>query len=601
MNPIHLYKEVNMKITHAKSENMLRTFSSYTAKHLATSPEPTTQRNISRKVAHLRLASKVFSTLPIEQRIALAESMQHGLMQVAEISVQAGCKAKGIEFGSPAEAEEWATGPWGSVRQLRLIVESLKSIQSKGNTPIGKVTKTVVGNLAVNVFPNNTIDSMLFKEVTVDVYMQPQVTEKNLETDRASFYKNPDHQGQVALVLGAGNIGAIGVMDVLTKMFNEGKVCLLKMNPVNAYLGPFIEEAFQEAIKQHFFAVVYGGADIGRHLVYHPDINEVHLTGSNKTNDQIVWGSSGPEQLERMQRNEPLLKKTITSELGNISPVIVVPGSYTEKEIAFQAEAVAAAFTMNASFFCNAAKMMVMPKGWAGSSKFIQAIQKVCASVEPRQAYYPGAQDRWQALTQGRANVTQIGIPASGALPWTFITGLDPENESEILFREEAFCSVLSEVEVGNQNPVDFLEKAVEFCNNKLWGTLNTTIIVHPNSLKDPATKTAFEQAICKLKYGTVAINTFPGLSFVYASPPWGAYPDSSLDDIQSGKGFVHNTAMLEGIEKAVIRAPLTVFPKPGWFSSHKTAQITTRRIVAMEEHASWGKVPGIVWAAMQG
>ena len=58
---------------------------------------------------------------------------------------------------------------------------------------------------------------------------------------------------------------------------------------------------------------------------------------------------------------------------------------------------------------------------------------------------------------------------------------------------------------------------------------------------------------------------------------------------------------MLEGIEKAVIRAPLTVFPKPGWFPSHKTAQITTRRIVEMEEHASWGKVPGIVWAAMQG
>ena len=590
-----------MKNHNDSSQETLRAFSSYTAQQLVTSPEPTTQSNITKKVANLKLASKVFATLSIEHRIALAESIQQGLMKVAERSVQAGCNAKGIAVGSPAEAEEWATGPWGSVRQLRLIVESLKSIQSKGNTPIGKVTKTVAGNLAVNVFPNNAIDGMLFKEVSVDVYMQPQVTEKSLETDRASFYKKPNHQGQVALVLGAGNIGAIGVMDVLTKMFNEGKVCLLKMNPVNAYLGSFIEEAFQEAINQHFFAVVYGGAEIGRHLVYHPDINEVHLTGSNKTHDQIVWGSSGPEQLDRVQRNEPLLRKTITSELGNVSPVIVVPGPYTDKEIAFQAEAVAAAFTMNASFFCNAAKMMVMPKGWAGSNQFMQAIQKVCASVEPRQAYYPGAQDRWQALTQGRANVSNIGTPSSGALPWTFITGLNSEDENEILFREEAFCSVLSEVEVGTEHPVDFLEKAVEFCNNQLWGTLNATIIVHPKSLKDPAIKAAFEQAICRLQYGTVAINTFPGLSFVHASPPWGAYPNSTLDNIQSGKGFVHNTPMLEGIEKAVIRAPLTVFPKPGWFPSHKTAQVTTRKIVAMEEHASWGKVPGIVWSAMQG
>jgi hypothetical protein len=35
-------------------------------------------------------------------------------------------------------------------------------------------------------------------------------------------------------VLSAGNIAAIGMMDVITKMFNEGNACLLKMNPVNA-------------------------------------------------------------------------------------------------------------------------------------------------------------------------------------------------------------------------------------------------------------------------------------------------------------------------------------------------------------------------------
>jgi len=582
-------------------ENKLPTFSSYMAQETASALEPTSQSEITSKLAQLKKASKAFATISIEQRIALAESMKHGLMQVAERSVNAGCIAKGIIVGSPAEAEEWATGPWGSVRQLRLIIESLKAIQNKGNTPIGKVTKTVAGNLAVNVFPNNAIDGMLFKEVTVDVYMQPQVTQASLETNRASFYKNPDHQGKVVLVLGAGNIGAIGVMDVLTKMFNEGKVCLLKMNPVNAYLGPLIEEAFQEAIKEHYFEVVYGGAEIGRHLVYHSDIDEVHLTGSNKTHDQIVWGTTGQGKSERLLRNEPLLKKTITSELGNVSPVIVVPGPYTEKEIAFQAEAVAAAFTMNASFFCNSAKMMVMPKGWAGSTNFIKAIQEICASIEPRKAYYPGAQDRWLALTNGRANVKHIGKPQPGTLPWTFISGLDTDKDNELLFSEEAFCSVLSEVQVGSKNPIEFLEKAVEYCNHKLWGTLNATIIVHPKTLKDPNIKVAFEQAICKLRYGTVAINTFPGLSFVHASPPWGAYPDSSLKDIQSGKGFVHNTAMLEGIEKSVIRAPLTVFPKPGWFPSHKTAQTTTRRIVEMEEKASWKMVPSIVWSAIKG
>ncbi|MDP1658839.1 MAG: aldehyde dehydrogenase family protein [Methylotenera sp.] len=594
-----------MKLTDNKPMDKLREYSSYPAQSVSMFQQ-SSQGEMDAALSQLRKAAKEFASMAIGQRIELAESMQHGIMLVAKRMVHAGCRAKGIAIGSPAEAEEWATSPWGCVRQLRLLVESLRAIQETGNISIGKVTRTAAGNLAVNVFPNNAIDGMLFKDVIVDVYMQVQVTEKTLEADRASFYKKSDiqgrdNQGKVALILGAGNIAAISVMDVLTKMFNEGKVCLLKMNPVNAYLGLFIEEAFKEAIDRHYLAVIYGGAEIGRHLVYHPEIDEVHLTGSDKTHDQIVWGPQGLEQAERRQRNEPLLKKSITSELGNISPVIIVPGPYTEKEIRFQAEAVAAAMTMNASFFCNAAKMMVMPKGWAGSESFMRAIEQVCASVEPRLAYYPGAKDRWHALTHGRSNVIRIGKPKSGALPWTFITGLDPNNDNEILFHEEPFCAVLSEVQVGSKNPVEFLEKAVEFCNHKLWGTLNATIIVHPKSLKDPAIKAAFERAICNLKYGTVAVNTFPGLSFVFASPPWGAHPGSTLNNIQSGSGFVHNTLMLEGIEKAVIRAPLTVFPKPAWLPTHRTAQTVTRRIVEMEEKASWAKVPGIVWASMQG
>jgi len=37
--------------------------------------------------------------------------------------------------------------------------------------------------------------------------------------------------------------------------------------------------------------------------------------------------------------------------------------------------------------------------------------------------------------------------------------------------------------------------------------------------------------------------------------------------DIQSGTGWVHNTTMLEGVEKAVLRHPLTIVPKPATFA----------------------------------
>lgn len=589
--------------------DQFREFSSYpvgqsgTAKN--TTPPASSQAKLDETVAHLREAAWKFATLSIEKRIELVTAMQQGMMKVLATMVEAGCNAKGIPLGSNLEAEEWAAGYWGVVRQLRLIRKSLQSIEKTGNTAIGTVKRNIAGNLTVQVYPNNAIDGMLFKNVTVDVYMQPDVTEQSLTADRASFYKtvsNQDkrHQGKVALVLGAGNIASISIMDVLTKLFNEGKVCLLKMNPVNAYLGAYIEEAFKAAIDQQFLAVVYGGAEVGRHLVYHPKIDEVHLTGSDKTYDQIVWGNNGQEADERRAKNQPLLRKPITAELGNVTPIIIVPGPYTDKEIRFQAEQIATAFTMNASFMCCTAKVLVMPKNWDGSARFMRVLQEVCAEIPTRAAYYPGAEDRWQAITKSRTNISNIGKPQANELPWTFITDLNPDDSHESLFTEESFCSVIANVQVGNANPVEFLQAATEFVNNHLWGTLNATLIVHPKSLKDTNTSTAFEQAICQLKYGAITVNTFIGLLFCTGAP-WGAHPSSSTNDIQSGNGFVHNTSMLEGIEKSVLRAPLTAFPKPAWLASHRKAKTVTTRLVAMEEKASWAKVPGIVMAAMQG
>ncbi len=598
-----------MSSKHIQAMDQFREFSSYSVNQSSQTkvltPPDSSQAKLDEAIAHLREAAWKFATLPIEKRITLANTMQQGCLKISEAMVEAGCKAKGIAPDSNLAAEEWSTGPWGVVRQLRLIRESLENLAKTGNTPIGKVKRRASGNLAVQVYPCNAIDGMLFKDVIVDVHMQTGVTESRIESERASFYKpankSQNHQGKVILVLGAGNIAAIGMMDVISKMFNEGKVCILKMNPVNAYLGPFIEEAFKAAIDQHFLAVVYGGAEVGRHLVYHPKIDEVHLTGSDRTYNNIVWGNNGVEADERRAQNLPLLRKPITAELGNVSPIIVVPGPYTDKEIRFQAEQIASAFTMNASFLCCAAKVLVLPKNWDGTAKFMKALQEVCAEIPPRSAYYPGAEDRWQAISNNHASATHIGKPQSGELAWSFITDLNPDDSNEVLFKEEPFCSVIASVQVGNVNPVDFLQAATEFANNRLWGTLNATLIVHPKTLKETNNHAAFERAIDQLKYGAITVNTFIGILFLAGSAPWGAYPGSTPNDIQSGNGFVHNTSMLEGIEKVVMRAPLNAFPKPAWFNSHKNAKTVTKRLLAMEENASWAKVPSIVFAAMQG
>ena len=118
--------------------------------------------------------------------------------------------------------------------------------------------------------------------------------------------------------------------------------------------------------------------------------------------------------------------------------------------------------------------------------------------------------------------------------------------------------------------------------------------------MKDPATGPAVEQAIHRLRYGVVTVNAWSGLLFAFGTPPWGAHPSSTPTDIQSGAGWVHNTPMLEHVEKAVMRHPLTATPKPAYSLSHRSAHRLMERMTALEERASWARVPAVLAAAMR-
>jgi hypothetical protein len=159
---------------------------------------------------------------------------------------------------------------------------------------------------------------------------------------------------------------------------------------------------------------------------------------------------------------------------------------------------------------------------------------------------------------------------------------------------------VLYETQLAGSGPAEFLGSAVRFANERLWGTLSAGLVVPPSAARDPALARAIEQAIVDLRYGAVSVNAWSGYTFAFGTPPWGAHPSSTPADIQSGTGWVHNTSMLEGIEKAVLRHPATMMPKAGYMPTHRTAHTVMRRMTAMEEKASWLKVPGTIAAAMR-
>ncbi len=563
------------------------------------SPPPTPLPALDAAVTRVKEAAHGWAKASLQERIGLARAMAEGTARTAERAARLACQAKGIPWEAPAAGEEWLSGPWVTLRLLRLTVEALTLLARNGNTPVGPLGETADGRLSVRVFPNDLMDRALFTGVTGEVHLERGVDEAALHERRARFHKAPDHDGRTCLVLGAGNINAIPPTDVIGKLFVEGKTCVLKMNPVNGYLGPVLEEAFAEAISRGLVAVVYGGGAEGTHLCRHPGVDEIHITGSDRTHDLIVWGPPGPEREARKARGEPLLGKEITSELGCVSPVLVVPGPWDERRLAFQAESVAGMVTHNASFNCNAAKLLVTPRGWRQRARFLDLVMAAMARAPARLAWYPGAADRHRALTAGRAGLRTAGA-GEGALPWTLVPGLDPAARDPA-YTTEPFCSILSETSVGSEDPVEFLAEATRFANERLWGTLSAGLVVHPATAADPATGAAVEQAVAALRYGCVAVNTWAGYGFAFGTTPWGAWPGATLADIQSGRGFVHNSLMLDGVEKCVVRHPATTFPKPPFFPSHRTAHRLGRALTRLESGAGWAGLPGVVAAAVRG
>lgn len=549
---------------------------------------------LDRAIDELSRKSTEFARLPAGEKAALLRRCVGSLVASAPAWVAEGCRAKGLDRDHAGE--EWLAGPLPLVRMARLLGDSLAAISSRGKPPLGMGTRTGPGGrLAIDLFPASVFDRVLFVGFSGYALMQEGISREDAQRRQAGFYRRPGPEGGVSLILGAGNVSSIPPMDVLAKMFIDGEVCLLKMNPINEWLGPHLERALAPLIAPGYLRIAYGGADVGRTLVNDDRIHDVHITGSDTTHDLIVWGPPGPGRNRRIAENDPLLKKPVTSELGNVSPVAIVPYSYSDDELEFQARSLTTMVTNNAGFNCNAAHMIITSASWSQRERFFDLIAHVISRVPPRKAYYPGARARYERLTGGNERVDYFGNAGEGELAWALIRDVDARNTDNPLFQTEPFCGLVSETTLASRDPIEFLASATTFMNDTLWGTLNACIIIPPALERDPIVNAALDRAIVRLRYGTVAINHWPAFCYGAATMPWGGHPSASLENIQSGLGWVHNTFMLDGMDKSVIRGPLRVRPTPIWFSDNRRSATLGPRLVRFESAPNWLKVPDLI------
>lgn len=256
---------------------------------------------LDRAVAALRDGTRTWTRTGTAERIGLLERMLPRIAHGAPAMVADAARAKGYEATSPWAAEDWVTAPWALAQSVSAHLHVLRRL-SDGRGPVPAwAVRDRDGRTVVDVFPATGTDRLLLSGFSAQVWTRPGTTREQVLARAAGAYRDRPGTAAVALVLGAGNVAAITPLDILHKLYLEDQVVIAKMNPVNGYLRPHFETVFAEFVDRGWVRFVDGGAAEGAYLTSHEGVDTIHVTGSERTHDAIVWGTDGQAEQRRRE------------------------------------------------------------------------------------------------------------------------------------------------------------------------------------------------------------------------------------------------------------------------------------------------------------
>ena len=573
--------------------------------HLQSVPTTGPTEAVDSALADLSAGEKNWERLTLAERRALLERVHALTTAHAQEWVTAATSIKGLDASSSLVGEEWLSGPYSFLNGLGTVAHTLAALEA-GTSPLAgaKFGTAPGGRTTVSVLPLNIFERLLLNGFSAEVWLKPGIDRATAQRTAGLAQLDPTRTAGTGVVLGAGNITSIAPLDALYELIAFNRVVALKLNPIMDPLLPVFEKILAPLVDIGALRLLTGGADVGTYLVQHSSVDHVHMTGSAITHDAIVFGP-GPDGAARKAANDPILTKEISSELGGVSPTIVLPGEWSRADIEFQAEHIATQRLHNSGYNCVASQVVVLSSEWKQRDEFVAALRAALDRAPARAPYYPGSDKRVSDATATYPSAERLGERGGRVL----ITDLNP-GEYAPLLQTEYFAPVMGIIELPYSGAA-FAAKAVQAANEEFTGTLGINIIGTPGTIKGLGEK--FDTMLADLRYGTIAVNAWTAIGFLTAAATWGAFPGHTVDDVQSGIGVVHNALLIDGAERTVVRGPfrplprslvngeLSISPKPPWFVTNKTAASTGKLLTAFAGAPSWSKLPAIFASALRG
>ncbi len=544
-----------------------------------------TKLDIDRFITTLRTKSKEYNSI---NNLQLASMLEETIANIKEVSFfwATICSDNKGTTKTPAEGEEWLGGPFASVLATQYYIKSLTNDDDLTEKKFNSEQNSY------KVFPNNFIERITFPFIDAKVIFNKSMSFDDINKYRG-FSKRYDIDPSITLVLGAGNFSSIPYLDVLYHLITRKSVILLKLNPVNEYLKPVFEKVFQNFIERGYIIVTTGNIDESKYMATHPGINHIHLTGSDKTFEDIVYGRELTEKERKSKSLSKINNKPITSELGNVTPIIIHPGKWSTSDIKYQARKIVTAKLNNNGFNCIAAQVVVLPDGWGQTETLIKYVKHYMSKAKERKAYYPESIERLEKLEKDKGYER---VNALSCVTPHLTREIKAYSKFEI---DEVWSSTIYFKKIEYTSVEDFAKKAIDYCNDELWGNLGVSVIIKDHDRK--FNKHITNLYVDKLNYGTVAVNEWAAIGYIIPQLPWGGFPGNRDNDIQSGQSVVHNSMLFESPLKGVVNTKFRIsrIIDPPWFVTNKKARRLFKNLTYYQIHNSNINFLKLIFAAL--
>ena len=393
--------------------------------------------------------------------------------------------------------------------------------------------------------------------ITNEIYLMPGTNQK----------KQPKqaHNGRVCLVLGSGLQTYLSFKAMMHQLFVEGDVCFLKHHRLRSTCVHFYNAIFSELIKDGFVATAIGRDELGKELSKHRLVEYVHLTGQRETQEAMIWGERPQTRKKNKEHFRPVFNKRISSSLGSVVPWLIPSGAtWTDDEIDHGAAVLASALGNQHAPRCVTPQLVVVDRDWPQRNEFFNAVKRRLSMIPLQPAYYPNTLIRYQNVLRhyGAHEINVIkSLPSDAVpthklgncLPWLLLN-VDQQSSTHIL-ENDAGGPVLAFYDVRASNSARmFFDLSIDLLNTSVHGTTTCTMLIPPGL--ELSNQQTLQNAIQRLRYGSIGINVAGSTMYSMSGVPWGAYPGEVATEPVSGAGFTNNAHFLEGIRNSVTRGP---------------------------------------------